>query len=187
MSQQQREKAENLRALLEQHWLHARHVENERLWFTNIFGIVVAGLLAVIFTAEDPQLSKQFAIYIGFLILALSLIGYFLCKSWRAPFIEHTSLAKKMLEEYPSFEKYTSYGKGYEKLKFLVISAHELFLYFYALMAGGALFLLLYVGVGKGDEKSPYLWISIVVSIILFSVLCASWRGYLVKREKEYV
>lgn len=39
---------ESLIAALEQNWLHARHVENERLWFTNIFVIVVAGVLAFI-------------------------------------------------------------------------------------------------------------------------------------------
>lgn len=171
---------EFLKGIYEQHWLHARHVENERLWFTNIFVVVVAGLHVVIFTAGDPQLSKQFAIYIGFLILALSLIGYFQCISWRAAFIEHTTLANKILKD-SRLEDYTPYiSKAYRKIKIGWISAHELFLYFYAAIASGALFVALHMGITKqlqqGDviiSNYPYWW----VSLISFLILILTWRG----------
>jgi hypothetical protein len=37
---------ENVLEALRQNWLHARHLETERLWFTNIYGVIVAGTLA---------------------------------------------------------------------------------------------------------------------------------------------
>ena len=37
---------ENLRRVYEQYWLHARHQEVQRLWFTNIYSMIVAGTFA---------------------------------------------------------------------------------------------------------------------------------------------
>jgi len=88
------EQTELLKAVYEQHWLHARHVENERLWFTNIFAVIVAGLLAFMFTSENNGTPNLFAVYGGLLILGLSLLGYFLCLSWRAPFFMRTETTR---------------------------------------------------------------------------------------------
>jgi hypothetical protein len=165
---EEKARQEFLKSIYEQHWLHARHVENERLWFTNIFGIIVAGLLAFLGTIEDKETPFLFAIYAGSFIFALSMLGYFFCLTWRAPFVEHTVLARKMLETDPLLERYAPCGKGYTRIKILGITAHELFLYFYALMSGAGLYLILYVGLAK-----CYWWIS----IILFFVLCLVWRG----------
>lgn len=165
---EEKARVELLKSVYEQHWLHARHVENERLWFTNIFALIVAGLLAFLGTTEDKELLPQFAIYVGYFIFILSLLGYFVCLTWRAPFVEHTTLANKLLED-SQLKKYIPYtSKAYRRIKIGWITAHELFLYFYALMASGGLFLLLYAGLEK-----PYWWIS----IILFFILCVSWRG----------
>ena len=166
-----------LKSIYEQHWLHARHVENERLWFTNIFGVIVAGLLAFLGTSEAANLAL-FAKFAGPFILILAMLGYLLCLSWRAPFVEHTILANKLLGADLWLKEYASYRPGYEGIKFFQISAHELFLYFYALMAGGGLFLLLYIGLGV-----CYWWIS----IILFLNMVILWRGLFMKKEKEYV
>ena len=35
----------NLKTIYEQYWLHARHVADERLWFTNIYILVVVRIL----------------------------------------------------------------------------------------------------------------------------------------------
>ena len=37
---------EDLRALLEQHWLHCRHLENERAAFMGVYAILTGGMLA---------------------------------------------------------------------------------------------------------------------------------------------
>jgi hypothetical protein len=37
---------EFLKCIFEQNWLHAKHVENERLWFTNLYVAIAVGVLA---------------------------------------------------------------------------------------------------------------------------------------------
>ncbi len=181
MERQARE--ELLKSIYEQHWLHVRHVESERLWFTNIFALIVAGLITLLGTTGVGWSSSVFAIYAGCFIIVLSMLGYFLCLTWRAPFLEHTTLASRILED-SGLKEYAPYtSKAHSRIKIGWITTHELFLYFYALMVGGGLFLLLYVGL----EKS-YWW----VSIILFVALCVLWRGTgilwrgLRKREVQY-
>ena len=160
---------ELLKSIYEQHWLHARHVENERLWFTNIFALIVAGLLAFLATTNNGVLSES-ARYAGYFILILSIVGYVFCLTLRAPFVAHTEKAKKLLEDSRLLE-YDPYQPEeiYRIIKIGWLSTHELFLYFYALMAGGALYLVLFVG----ESTKPYWW----VSVILAFVLCVLWRG----------
>jgi len=153
------EQTELLKAVYEQHWLHARHVENERLWFTNIFAVIVAGLLAFIFTSENNGTPNLFAVYGGLLILGLS--------PWRAPFFMRTEIAEKILRN-NQLEIYSSFPPEYRKIKPLWISAHELFLYFYALIAAAGLCITLQVGL----EYSTW-WIGFIPSIILVF----AWRG----------
>jgi len=178
---EEKARQELLKSIYEQHWLHARHVENERLWFTNIFALIVAGLVAFLGTVKDKELLSLFAIYAGGFIFILSILGYFLCLTWRAPFVEHTTLARKMVEDSLLKRYGHSADEVYRKIKIGWISAHELFLYFYALMAGAALFLLLYIGLAVFCW-----WLSAIISSIPFFILCGLWRGYLLKREDEY-
>ncbi len=173
-STDERPRMELLKSVYEQHWLHARHVENERLWFTNIFGVIVAGLLAVLFTSDGDGTRGQFAVYAGYLILILSLVGYFLCLTWRAPFIEHTTLANRVLEA-SGLRRYAPYvSEAYRVIKIGWVSAHEIFLYFYGITAGLGLLL----GLSGLDQETgslvfPNWWPSAVV----FAVLSLSWRG----------
>lgn len=169
--------AELLKAVYEQHWLHARHIENERLWFTNIFGVITAGLLAVLFTSGGHSVPNVFAICVGGTILILSLAGYWLCVTWRAPFIEHTTLANKIFKNI-ELQQYVPYiSPAYRKMKVGWVSAHELFLYLYSFMAGVSLFIVLYVGLE---------WCHWWVSFIPIIILCSLWRGLLRRREVAY-
>jgi len=173
---EEKARQELLKSIYEQHWLHARHVENERLWFTNIFVLIVAGLLAFLGTT-DKQLLPLFALFIGGFIFILSMLGYLLCLTWRAPFLEHTTLARKMLED-SLLEGYVPYTtKAFKKLKGR-ITAHKLFLHFYALMAGGGLSLILYVGLAWS-----YWWVSLIVALL---ISCVLWRWLFKKKEDEY-
>ena len=54
-------------------WEHCRHMENMRLWFTNIYGIMIVGTLAYGSQAEDP-IDTYFAV-VG---VVLSLLGVFI-------------------------------------------------------------------------------------------------------------
>ena len=90
MSQPEQEKGENLRALLEQHWLHARHLENERLWLTNIYMLIVGALLAYTFGRGEAGFWPWSILVIIFI---LSLIGFFMSHSLRIPFYYHSRMA----------------------------------------------------------------------------------------------
>lgn len=54
-------------------WQHFEHMENERLWFTNIYGIVVVGILAALHYAQDFS-----AWLLGFGLI-LSILGVCYC------------------------------------------------------------------------------------------------------------
>jgi hypothetical protein len=176
------ERRELTKSVYEQHWLHARHVENERLWFTNIFVIIMGGMLSAIVLWE-ASLPRIFAIIPG-LICVLSLIGYYFCISWRAGFLEHTTLAIKMLKGAPELYNYAPYVKKndediYKIIKVGRISAHELFLYFYAVVASAALFLSVYIGTTN--------WIPAVPPAVLLVVcLVLLWWKWMKKREDKY-
>jgi len=61
------------RSVLEQNWLHLRHVENQRMWFTNIYAIVVAGSLSFIGAQGTGSLRPYF--HIIFFLWIFSVLG----------------------------------------------------------------------------------------------------------------
>jgi hypothetical protein len=61
-----------LLAVFQQNWENARHIKNERLWFTNIYAIIIAGTLTVLQLARD-NIALEITI-ISFMIL-FSIIG----------------------------------------------------------------------------------------------------------------
>ena len=177
--EEETERKELLKSIYEQHWLHVRHIENERLWLTNIFVIIMAGSLSLIVIYE-ASLPRLFAVIPG-LICVLSIIGYYFCVIWRAPFLEHTTLAIKMLKEVPELSKYAPYAKGdiYKIVKMGKITAHELFLYFYAAIASVALFLSIYIGATKWIPGVP-------PAVLLFVFLVLLWRKWMKKKEDRW-
>jgi hypothetical protein len=77
-------------AVYEQYWLHARHQENQRLSFTNIYSVIVAGVLTFLSTTQNPTL------YLGILLFlfALSLLGYLLVHSWNIHWMRYSRLTE---------------------------------------------------------------------------------------------
>lgn len=68
---------EELRTMYREHWEHARHCENEILWFTNIYAIILAAILVFIGEAgfdqsKDPSSLLLLALF-GFI---LSYLGF---------------------------------------------------------------------------------------------------------------
>jgi len=67
-----------LKLLFNQSWLHIRHVENHRLWFTNMYFVMVAGVFAYLGNQTPKSTVFMFPLLIGFLF-SLSLMGLALC------------------------------------------------------------------------------------------------------------
>ena len=93
MSQPESEKAENLRELLRQHWLHCRHIESERAWFMSVYAAITGGMLVYIFTGDVRELWPLF-----FLIF-LTLVGFFLTLRWKQAFEHHQVQVEKTADK----------------------------------------------------------------------------------------
>jgi|GEM_PF-673654 len=141
------DKAGNLRKVYEQCWLHARHNENERLWFTNIYALVVGGALAFMSQAGLNW-------YIPSFLIGFSLIGLLMCHALRIPWIKYSRMAEIIMRRewqladysviYPRDEQASTYGSGETKKRF---SLHGAFCLFYMFMfALSVIFLVQAVG-----------------------------------------
>lgn len=66
-----------LETIFREHWNHARHCENERLWFTNIYVAVIAAIL--VFTRETchyEQADSGLTLVLVLFGLILSVLGF---------------------------------------------------------------------------------------------------------------
>jgi hypothetical protein len=78
--------------IYEQYWLHARHQENQRLSFTNIYAVIVTGVFAflgIIYQIESDNLNTNnfWLLKISLLIflIILSSFGYIMVLTWTYP------------------------------------------------------------------------------------------------------
>lgn len=77
-------------AIFTEHWNHARHCENERLWFTNIYAIVVAAILVFMGNAvyaEPPDYGSAFMLTLFGLIL--SIVGFMIVIALSLGYLHH--------------------------------------------------------------------------------------------------
>lgn len=91
------EKDALLKALAE-NWLHARHAESERLWFTNIYALIVAGVLG--FAGRQLLGFETLGRFLPFamFLLALSLLGFLLVRKLNAEFVNHVDAIKRICQ-----------------------------------------------------------------------------------------
>jgi predicted dehydrogenase len=89
-------KQQNLEKLLEQHWLHSQHVENERAQFMQVYAAIIAGIIVGYgYLISTPQFATNAANYnwivIGLLLFLylLTFLGFFLNLRWVQTFEFH--------------------------------------------------------------------------------------------------
>ena len=148
------DKIDLVRAIYEQHWLHIRHVENQRLWFTNIFVILCGGSLIVMRGALFDKVNWPI---IGFLMV-LSLIGLFFCLRIQSVFNAHKDAAGLILRRYSLDHYLTRYRKTVAR-KFFRLSL--LFPTFFLFCFNFFLLVLLQIGFHN-------IWKIAVVPVLLF-------------------
>jgi len=160
---------ENLRRIYEQYWLHARHQEVQRLWFTNIYSMIVAGTFAYFGAIKGFSTSL-----LVFLIL-LSILGYLVTYSWNIPFVIYSRLAEEIaVREWDlpkDYRRFTKYRKGYEFGK--KVSANTVFIGFYSLMAG------IFVGLFLQTNLEVCTQLTSVIVVVLFLTLLGCYKFYL--------
>lgn len=180
----------HLSSVYEQYWNQARHVENEKLQFTTIFAIIIAGVLAFLSGTDGDDMYEL--LLLGFLT-GLSFFGYLIAHAWNIPFVTYSRLAEEIaicewdLKE--NYQRYSNTAKVYEYQKYMrilakfPISAGDIFMAFYSIMIGvfGALFYYKLANIllsewleGKSDywivpvAISPYTAIGLAVLIMVF-------------------
>ena len=171
---------ENARVVFEQYWLHARHVENHRLWLTNLFVIIFAGLLGCMAFIE------QTSSYIPLAGFILSLIGLFSIHATRVPFLRFSRMAETItalelgLGEYRRFFQQEAGSLKETKDKFW--SLHRTFIIFYCLAGGGwaALFTHSYI-----SSWGILCVIFIIIAAALYSIYKVTFWKKELKVEEE--
>lgn len=71
--------------IYEQYWAHCRHQEVQRLSFTQIYSVLVAGVLA--FLTAQKELNPLLEILVYFFLSTLTILGYFIVYSPNIPFV----------------------------------------------------------------------------------------------------
>lgn len=89
-SKDEQEYKDELIAIFKEHWNHARHCENERLWFTNIYAVVVAAVLVFIGNAAYGVLADfDSAALLALFGLILSVIGFLVVTALTLGYLHH--------------------------------------------------------------------------------------------------
>ena len=125
--------------LLAQNWENVRHVKNERLWFTNIYAIVVAGVLSFLHSATSNRLLELSLIVFLFLLSFMGLLISFRLKAELEGYLDKLDrmIYQAGLEEFSVHDEALG-GKIIRLLKF-----RWMFTFFYATSCSGALALLI--------------------------------------------
>jgi len=169
-----KEKDENLRKVYEQYWLHARHVADERLWFTNIYILVVVGIF--VFLQIDQPLFIRLGVILS--VLFLSVVGFLMCHSLTVHFITYSRTAEliQINEWGASYSQFCP--KDGRRLTSKIGSLNFAFYFLYILMSSIFVFLLL----SNLGVDTLY---TIASGVTTFIVLLSVWKQYCKKYEDE--
>jgi len=86
---QQNNDPENVRKLLEQHWLHCRHLESERAWFMSVYAVITGGVLAFMAQRGSETLGGLQILWPLYFLIVLTFFGFFHTTRWTYAFECH--------------------------------------------------------------------------------------------------
>lgn len=114
---------------LEQNWLHARHVEDERLWFTNIYAVVVAGASFVF--RENGFGGNSYLLYF---LVVFSILGLVVTVKTSYEFSNHLEAIKRTVKDF-GLENYMGIPGAYKgKTTAKILRVRYAFALFYVIM-----------------------------------------------------
>ncbi|MBI2966312.1 MAG: hypothetical protein HYY40_00665 [Bacteroidetes bacterium] len=174
-------KEDNLIQIYNQHWEQARHIEQERMWFGNIFVAIIAGVLAIV---KSEILSVQLVPLTVFL-MAFSLFGIiFSIKLWTC-YMSHVNSAYSIIEknDNESNKEVMKYVRPQFTTHWIrSVKVSRLFPLFYNICLNGFLFLL---GFQTGIQCYIF-WIIFQISffVISFSII---WKLEFYKTDNKEI
>lgn len=146
-----------------ENWQHARHVENERISFTQFFAMVVGAAVTIAFqnAQRGPLLVTALAVFVFF----LALLGLMLTNRWGQTFDTHMERASKAAERLGLTDYVVIPSKyyGLSKLR----RTRYLFCYYYAVVIGLAAGTILY------NTFYPDIAVSVGFSVVVFIMASA--------------
>lgn len=183
-------KDENLRRVYEQYWLHARHQETQRLWFTNIYAVIVAGVFAY-FGAVKGHSTIETPLLI--FLMVLSLFGYLMTYSWNIPFTIFSRSAEEIaIREWDlpeEYQRFTKYREGYEYHKriglgkiSIRISSGRVFMGFYSLMMGVFIALFFQTACNITNYR-----VVLLIAVSVFAIIYLYYQFYLEPRSLDKI
>lgn len=162
------EQVKNAQVVFEQYWLHARHVENHRLWLTNVFVAIFVGLIA--YMAE-----KEVVWYLAACGLVLSIFGLLMVHATRVPFLRFSRMAEIIMDVELGLGRFRRFYRASEREnvgkmrvaeridKFF--SVHRTYVLFYCFtIAGWASLIVASLGM--------YWWGALSVFPVVFLIVC---------------
>ncbi|GEM_PF-3638202 len=177
---------ERFRNIYDQYWNHARHQEVQRLNFTSIYALIVAGTLAYI---GSSSFNEKYAPLLFIFLVIYSLLGYLSVYTWAIPFVIFTRKAEaiaicewNMPEYYSRFKFYNDPQSGQTKIFIGIrISATRIFITFYSLALSMFVGMLLpYLGVFV-NICIPILFLTSV--LVLIYVECFEREIRMIEKE----
>ncbi len=170
------------RAVYEQYWLHARHVELE-MWLFNSFYAVLVGGVAAVLSADIQGITIAIKVIVAVLAFVISLLGFLLTYSLRIPFLKFILLAELIaINELGLKESYRRFFKKGKK-NFpgdKRIDIHDILSSLYALFAG----LMAYVATSLYFNDFLHNW-ALILGTAISTTLLYSHFGYI--RPKIYI
>jgi hypothetical protein len=153
----------NYRYVYPELWLHARHQETQRLMFTNIYALIITGLLVYLGNLGDKIIETQSIILLCLLII-LSIGGLLLTDAWNKSFAYYRTLIRgiTIVWQVPPDPYY-----HHERFP-----AWKIFLLFYSFTTSFFGVSIIYV-VAKylGFASSPYFFLLVPVMIVFAIIL----------------
>jgi hypothetical protein len=110
----------SLDELYRQNWEHTRHVENERMNFTAIYVIIIAGVLAFL-SQSGEDISEGFKVGILSFLAVLSAVGFLISLRLKADMEAHVKKIKELTHGQKNFVTFGAETGWTTKVKLRVL------------------------------------------------------------------
>jgi len=124
---EEKDKIQIIKSIYEQHWLHARHVEQERYWFINIFMAIFSVSLGYIINNNTLFLKQNIPIYIFLMII--SLYGTLFCIKIDSIFKTHTKAAENIVKYFKLYDFWMHYNNHWVNRRIRISRLYPIFFF----------------------------------------------------------
>lgn len=164
--------------IYEQYWEHARHVETERLSFTEIYSILVGGILAFLAVQIERNLFQE--ILANIFLFILTIMGYSLVLGSNIEVVIFSRLTEQIAVCYWGIPKQDLRWDTESKVrKRKQIYVADVFIFFYSLMASLFVAMLCYqVGCIFITSEIISIITTLILTLITFLTLILLYNCY---------